>query len=96
MRELKNLNNEDAKADGWKILRDLKSEVIGKAIYEQGNHFIMKSTKRFKVPGGWIYNTSTEIYKGENLTAAEALCFVPDLLNSFYIEGKEEEKNITT
>jgi len=78
MRDMKNLNQEQAKASGWNILVDLGSEVIGKATYEAGNLEIMKSTKRFKVEGGWIYNTSTEIHKGEQVSVAEALVFVPE------------------
>jgi len=39
---------------------------------------IMKSTKRFKVNGGWIYNTSTEIHEGDDIAIAEALAFVPE------------------
>ena len=80
VRSLENLKYDDAKASGWKILKDLQCEVVGKAVFEQKyyNLKIMKSTKRFKVEGGWIYNTSTEVHKGTNVSVAEALCFVPE------------------
>lgn len=77
MRNFNNLNQEDAAKSGWKILKDLESEVVGKAVFGDGETMIMKSTKRFKVDGGWIYNTSTEIHKGGQVSVAEALVFVP-------------------
>ncbi len=83
MRDLKNLTQDDAKKSGWEVLVDVKTEVVGKAVYEglniAGNTLrIMKSTKRFKVNGGWVYNTSTEIHSGEHTSVAESLVFVPE------------------
>ena len=34
MRDMNNLNQEQAKTAGWNVLVDLKSEVIGKAVRE--------------------------------------------------------------
>jgi len=82
-RDLKNMNHEDAKASGWEILKELGCEVVGKAVYKDGDIEIMKSTKRWECKdregnfSGWIYNTSTEYRKGENISVAEALVFVP-------------------
>ena len=80
MRDMKNLNQEQATKNGWNILVPFvpDCEVMGKAVYESDNQRIMKSTKRFKVEGGWIYNTSTEIHKGDEIAIAEALVFVPN------------------
>jgi len=86
-RNLDNLNQQQAKANGWKILKPLNCEVVGKATYEvnteEGHIQIMKSTKRFPVYAednltllGWIYNTSTEYHKDNNVSIAEALVFV--------------------
>lgn len=82
MRNMENLNQEQAEKNGWKILVPFvpDCEVIGKAVYEGDNQRIMKSTKRFKVDGGWIYNTSTELHKGDEVSIAEALVFVPEKL----------------
>lgn len=79
-RSLTNLNKDDAAKSGWKILKELDCEVVGKAVFEAGNESIMKSTKRFKVPGGWIYNISTEYHanNGAMVAVAEAAVFVPD------------------
>jgi len=57
--------------------------VPGKAVVESGDdcardYRIMKSTKRFKVNGGWVYNTSTEYHKDGRVSVAEAMAFVPD------------------
>lgn len=78
MRDMTNLNHEQAKANGWEIIKPCDFEVVAKAVYqdEDGNK-IMKSTKRFSVIGGWIYNTSTEYHKGNQISVAEALVFVP-------------------
>lgn len=83
-RNLKNTSNKEAKENGWEIVKPLEMEVIGKAVYEynmpgETKISIMKSTKRFKVDGGWMYNTSTEIHKGNKVSVAEALAFVPNL-----------------
>ena len=71
MRDMKNTSNEEAKKAGWKIIVPFPGEVVGKAVYEDDDMSIMKSTKRFKVKGGWLYNTSTEIH-GSNIAIAEA------------------------
>ena len=89
MRDLTNDSKEKAEANGWKIIKPLNCEVVGKAVYHDesciNQHIdIMKSTKRFKVEGGWVYNTSTEFHKGSRVAVAEALVFVPD----FNKEGK--------
>lgn len=77
-RNLENLTNEQAKASGWKIIKPFESEVVGKAVLETVDGYIMKSTKRLQVDGGWIYNTSTETKDGEGrISVAEALVFVP-------------------
>lgn len=78
MRSFFNLTGTDAEKTGWKILTPLNCEVVGKAVLNEADLNIMKSTKRFKVVGGWIYNTSTEIHKGGNISVAEALVFVPE------------------
>jgi hypothetical protein len=79
MRNLGNMSYEDAQRSGWEILKDLDCEVIGKAVFNDKplSINIMKSTKRFKVPGGWIYNTSVEYHKQDKVAIAEALVFVP-------------------
>ncbi len=87
MRDMSNVSHDQAGKNGWKIVKPLNCEVVGKATFDgtcadgSGNSCgleIMKSTKRFKVPGGWIYNTTTEIHKGSMVSCAEALAFVPD------------------
>jgi len=86
MRSLDNTTNKEAELNGWKIIKSCSSmEVIAKAIYTANDQNIMKSTKRFKVPGGWIYNTSTEHilwdYEKDcikNVAIAEAIIFVPN------------------
>ena len=77
MRNLSNLSLDDAKKSGWDILKPLDCEVVGKAVLRDKTTCVMKSTKRFKVDGGWIYNTSTEFHKGKEISVAEALVFVP-------------------
>ena len=71
-------SNEGARAAGWNIVVPFPGEVVGKAKFEDINLRIMKSTKRFKVPGGWIYNSTTEFHKGGRVSVAEALAFVPE------------------
>lgn len=88
MRNLTNMNIEDSKKNGWETLKPLNCEVVGKAVYKKGALSIMKSTKRFAVEGGYIYNTSTEIHKGKEVAVAEALVFVPLIT----INVKEENK----
>jgi len=82
MRALDNMETGQAEASGWRMLKPLNCEVVGKATYEDNEMNIMKSTKRFKVEGGWIYNTSTEIHKGDQIAIAEALVFVPEIIKS--------------
>ncbi len=82
-RSFENMNQEDAVKTGWKILKPLECEVVGKAVFESAKEDypeikIMKSTKRFKVPGGWMYNTTTETHCDERISVAEALAFVPE------------------
>ena len=86
MRDMTNLNQTQAEKSGWNMLVPFvpDCEVIGKAVYEGLNVAgdtlrIMKSTKRFKVNGGWIYNTSTEMHSGAQISVAEALVFVPEV-----------------
>lgn len=82
MRKFTNLSYEEAIENGWNILKPLNCEVVGKAVFDDEGLKIMKSTKRFKVEGGWIYNTSTEIHGNEagvtTIAVAEALVFVPE------------------
>lgn len=80
MRDMEITSNSGAEQKGWKIIVPFPGEMVGKAIYDhpEDSLRIMKSTKRFAVPGGWIYNTSTEIHKGEQISIAEALTFVPE------------------
>ena len=75
---LDNLSNDDARKNGWEIIKPFESEVVGKAVYVADDIKIMKSTKRLKVIGGWLYNTTTEFHKGDMVSVAEALAFVPE------------------
>jgi len=69
-----NTNTADAQGNGWKITGNPDCwELVCKATSPDG---IEKSTKRMKVPGGYIYAVSTRI--GVN-AAGEALVFVPEL-----------------
>ena len=78
MRTMTNLTNQQAEENGWDILVPCNFKVLAKATYRDNNNSIMKSTKRFDVPGGWVYNTSTEIRKTDgHVAVAEALVFVP-------------------
>ena len=79
MRNMENATNDQATQNGWKILVPFPGELIGKAIYKDANVQIMKSTKRLKVPGGYLYNVTTELYCGKDPAIAEALAFVPDV-----------------
>ncbi len=84
-RNMENTSHEQAEKNGWKILKPLNCEVVGKAVYENPEKTadrIMKSTKRFKVEGGWIYNTTTEYHNEYGVSVAEAICFVPTEANS--------------
>lgn len=85
-RKMNNVSNKDAEAAGWKIVVPFESAVVGKATFAgeevradgvKVSVKIMKSTKRLKVPGGFLYNTTTEFHKGDQVAVAEALAFVP-------------------
>ena len=87
-RKLDNVSNESAEATGWEIIVPFPGEVIGKATFsgDMSRKYqckpplpikIMKSTKRLAVPGGFLYNTTTEFHKGDQVAVAEALAFVP-------------------
>ena len=80
MRNMANTSNEEAKKSGWKIIVPFPGELVGKATLEDTDNGIniMKSTKRFTVPGGWLYNVSTEIHTQKGVAIAEALAFVPE------------------
>jgi hypothetical protein len=79
-RKLDTTNMEEAAAasSDLKIFGDPGAWVcIGKASSELGGW--MKSTKRMLVPGGWLYQVTTEHrVDGKVVTCAEALAFVPD------------------
>jgi len=87
MRKITNMSKKESQKNGWQTLKPLNCEVVGKAIFDDtvnrdgspnlAGMSIMKSTKRFRVVGGWIYNTSTEIHKRSQVAIAEALVFVP-------------------
>jgi len=77
-RNMINTNEVEATKNGWKIIVPFPGELIGKAVFDNGAIRIMKSTKRFKVPNGWMYNTSTEVEDNNGeISVAEALAFVP-------------------
>ena len=76
-RSLMNENTGMAISVGWKIIKDIECSLVGKAVYDDGADRIMKSTKKFPVEGGWIYNVSTEYHKGNQVSVAEAAVFVP-------------------
>jgi len=80
-RKLDITSNEGAKDAGWEIIVPFPGILIGKAIYEdpETGEQIMKSTKRFRVPGGWMYNTTTEYHISGRVSVAEALAFAPDI-----------------
>jgi hypothetical protein len=98
MRDLTNDSKEKAVENGWIIVKPLNCEVVGKAVLKTDEMSIMKSTKRFKVEGGWIYNTSTEVHAGGRglVTIAEALVFVPDVSNDKPNKNIEAPPNINT
>ena len=78
MRNMEVVSNQEAEQAGWKVVVPCPGELVGKTTYNKEGTGIMKSTKRFKVPGGWLYNISTEIHENGNVSVAEALEFVPD------------------
>jgi hypothetical protein len=68
-----NTNTADAIAAGWQVTGNPDVwELVCKASNPMLG--IEKSTKRMKVPGGWVYQASTRTPSG----VAEALAFVPD------------------
>jgi hypothetical protein len=71
-RNLSNTTTEDAKKSGWVV--DAGSPTIWETVVKVHNDSIgmMKSTKRMKVEGGYLYQVSTEGPMGY----AEALQFV--------------------
>ncbi|MFA4836312.1 MAG: hypothetical protein WC749_09620 [Dehalococcoidia bacterium] len=73
-RNLGNINPQTAKASGWVV--DAGDPGIWECVCKAHNDDadIMKSTKRMKVPGGWLYQVTTE----SPLGIAEALAFVPE------------------
>lgn len=74
MRNLSITNPGQAKASGWVVDAGDPSawECISKA--HNSDLGVMKSTKRLKVPGGWLYQVTTE----RPDAIAEALAFVPE------------------
>lgn len=82
MRNLENMNHKDAVKNSWKILKDGHYEIVAKATYCKDGVSIMKSTKRMKIDGGYLYNITTEFHKMGQVTIAEACCFVPDAVKS--------------
>ena len=71
-RDLSNTTSEDAAKTGWVVDAGEPTawETVAKA--HNSNLGIMKSTKRMKVEGGYLYQVTTEGPHGY----AEALCFV--------------------
>lgn len=72
-RALDNVTPEQAAQNGWKVVAGESNawETVAKACNDQIG--IMKSTKRMRVPGGFLYQVSTEGPRGY----AEAVTFVP-------------------
>lgn len=72
-RALDNINQAEAAVNDWKVDAGDPSawELVCKVSNDKCK--MMKSTKRMKVPGGFIYQVTTEGPKGY----AEALAFVP-------------------
>jgi hypothetical protein len=89
-------SNEGAIAAGWNVvIKDEEEnpagwELVQKASYEDDDERVLHTTKRRKVPGGWIYENYTEIVlkakfsdmlvpiASRALTSAKAMCFVPE------------------
>jgi hypothetical protein len=81
MRKLSNTTNAEARDDGWviwsnELITDYKGdpfvwECVVKA--HSSKDEMMKTTKRMRVQGGWLYQVTTEGPAGY----AEALTFVP-------------------
>ena len=74
-RDLGNTNPAQAKKNGWVV--DHGDPAEWRVICKAHNDAIglMKTTKRLKVPGGWLYQVTTE----GPLGYAEALTFVPGI-----------------
>ncbi len=74
MRDLGNTNPQQAAANGWVI--DAGNPGDWECVCKAHNAAlgIMKSTKRMRVQGGYLYQVTTETPKG----IAEALAFVPE------------------
>lgn len=72
-RDLSNTTSEDAAKSGWVVDAGAPDtwETVAKA--HNSNLGLMKSTKRMKVEGGYLYQVTTEGPNGY----AEALQFVP-------------------
>ena len=72
-RDLSNTSPEDAAKTGWVVDAGAPDtwETVAKA--HNSNLGLMKSTKRMKVEGGYLYQATTEGPSGY----AEALAFVP-------------------
>jgi len=72
---LGNVTPEDARNNGWVI--DHGDPGAWECVCKAHNNDlrIMKSTKRMRVPGGWLYLVTTQI----NQESSEALAFVPDV-----------------
>ena len=73
-RDLSNTNPNEAKANNWVI--DIGDPSAWECVCKTHNDEIriMKSTKRMKVNGGWLYQVTTE----SPLGLAESLAFVPE------------------
>ena len=85
-RALDNVSIESAEVNGWTILKKKNAkeiEYITKGYFKDSTREIMKTLKRMRVPGGWLYNTSTEITllnaEGDpiSVSTAEAMVYVP-------------------
>jgi len=72
-------SNEDARDKGWQVViadpdqahvpeGDKRGwELIQKAWYEDDDERVLHTTKRLRVPGGWLYDVYSEIlHKGTN------------------------------
>ena len=72
-RDLSTVHPDEAKRAGWVVDAGSPAawECVAKAHNDQLG--IMKSTKRMRVPGGWLYQVTTEGPNGY----AEAVTFVP-------------------
>lgn len=85
---------ETAKTSGWTI--DKGDHGAWECICKAHDATTMKSTKRMAVPGGWLYQVTTEIRAGGHVAVAEALEFVPHLIWGEVIENNTRETTTTT